>query len=257
MFIELTPLILTFNEASNLRRTLVKLSWANEILLLDSFSTDETINIAQNFPQVRVIQRHFDSFASQCNFGLTQVRTPWALSMDADYVLTSELVSEIQKLREPPIEVNGYSARFRYCVWGHALRSTLYPPRAVLYRRERARYCDEGHGHRVKIEGRVLPLTGFIDHDDRKPLSRWLSSQNRYMVIEARHLLSTPDAALSIQDRLRKRIYLAPPIMFLYLLLGRGLILDGWPGWYYVMQRTLAEILLSLRLLAEREKLES
>ena len=53
------------------------------------------------------------------------------------------------------------------------------------------------------------------------------------------------------------RIFFAPPAMFLYLLPGRGLILDGWPGWYYVMQRTIAEMLLSLRLLTEREGVAS
>ncbi len=56
-----------------------------------------------------------------------------------------------------------------------------------------------------------------------------------------------------MRDRLRLKIYFAPPVMFVYLLFARGLILDGWPGWYYVMQRTLAELLLSLRLLTERK----
>ena len=76
-------------------------------------------------------------------------------------------------------------------------------------------------------------------------------------MIEAAHLLRTSDAELSRQDRLRKGIYFAAPVMFIYLLFGRGLLLDGWPGWYYVAQRTLAEMLLSLRLLTERERLEA
>jgi hypothetical protein len=69
-------------------------------------------------------------------------------------------------------------------------------------------------------------------------------------------LLSQPLDELSAQDRLRRGIFFAPPIMFLYLLFVRGLILDGWPGWFYVCQRTIAEFLLSIRLLIEREKLE-
>ena len=82
-------------------------------------------------------------------------------------------------------------------------------------------------------------------------------------MIEARHLLrsqksevGSQKAKLNFQDRLRKRIYFAPAAMFLYLLFVRGLVLDGWPGWYYVLQRTIAELLLSLRLLTEREGLE-
>ncbi len=181
--------------------------------------------------------------------------TLWVLSLDADYVLTPELVQELKGL-EPPEDIAGYSAPFRYCIFGRPLRSTIYPPRTVLYRRDRAHYEDEGHGHKVRINGVVEMLRGKIDHDDRKPLSRWLQSQDGYFKIEARHLLATSNEHLNRQDRLRKRIYFAPGVIFLYLLFGRGLILDGWPGWYYVFQRTIAEALLSLRLLTERHSLE-
>jgi hypothetical protein len=70
-------------------------------------------------------------------------------------------------------------------------------------------------------------------------------------------LRATPNERLNRQDRLRKKIIFAPWVIFLYLLIGRGLILDGWPGWYYVSQRTIAESMLSLRLLTEREHLEN
>ena len=76
------------------------------------------------------------------------------------------------------------------------------------------------------------------------------------MIIEAQHLLSTPLDRLSAQDQLRRRIFVAPAVMFLYLLFARGLLLNGWPGWFYVCQRTLTEVLLSLRLLTKRECLE-
>src|SRR5689334_1363822 len=99
MFSQITPLILTFNEAPNIGRTLEKLSWAREILLIDSGSTDETLEITRSaHPRVRVVTRPFDTFAGQCNFGLGQITTEWVLSMDADYVLTPELVAEIQTL---------------------------------------------------------------------------------------------------------------------------------------------------------------
>ena len=96
----------------------------------------------------------------------------------------------------------------------------------------------------------------MIFHDDRKLLSRWLHSQDRYMLIEASHLLTSPEAQLSRQDRLRRQGVLAPVAMFFYLLLARKLIFDGWPVWYYVCQRRLAEMLLALWIIAEREGLE-
>jgi glycosyltransferase involved in cell wall biosynthesis len=248
MPMDITPLILTFNEAPNLRRTLERLTWAREIVVVDSFSTDETVAIARSFSQVRVVQRKFDTFAAQCNFGLEQIRTEWVLSLDADYVLTEPLSAEITAL-SAPCEVAGYRASFTYCVYGRPLRASLYPPRTVLYRRATARYLDEGHGHRVVVDGAIRDLRGRILHDDRKLLSRWLAEQDRYMVREAETLLSTPLNQLTLADRLRRRIVFAPALVMFYTLFAKGLILDGWPGWFYVAQRVYAELLLSLRLL--------
>lgn len=248
MNLDITPVILTFNEAPNLRRTLTKLTWAAEILVVDSFSTDETQAIAAFFPQVRMVQRSFDTFANQCNFGLQLVTTRWVLSLDADYVLSDQLVQDLERLI-PDNDVAGYSARFIYCVGGRPLRASLYPPRTVLYRKERAQYHDEGHSHRVKIDGPVGALRGAIFHDDRKPLDRWLHDQNNYMIVESRNLIETPLTEMKLPDRLRRAIVVAPALVFLYTLLAKGLILDGRAGWYYVFQRTLAETLLSLRLI--------
>jgi len=250
---QITTLLLTFNEAPNLRRTLEQLAWAKEIVIVDSFSTDETVAIARGFPRVRVVHRQFDSFAGQCNFGLAQVSTDWVLSLDADYVLSSELVAEIGSLSDSKA-LSGYQARFRYCVYGRPLRGSLYPPRTVLYRKDRAVYQDEGHGHRVKINGPVQMLAGCIEHDDRKPLERWFGEQIKYAGLEARHLLEGDPADLKTADQIRQKILLAPPLVFFYTLIGKGLILDGWPGWFYVFQRTFAEILLSLRLMEEKLK---
>jgi glycosyltransferase involved in cell wall biosynthesis len=245
---QITPLILTYNEAPNLRRTLEMLSWANEILVVDSFSTDETLEIARSFPQMHVVQRKFVSFADQCNFGLKQARTKWVLSLDADYVLSPELVAEIQSLPQRA-DVAGYAARFRFCIHGRPLRASLYPPRTVLYQRSKARYHNDGHGHRVQVDGNVIMLSGRIDHDDRKPLAHWLWAQDRYAVLEAAKLAEAMPGELGLPDRIRRKIVLAPALVFFYTLLAQGMILDGWPGWYYVFQRTFAEILLSLRLI--------
>jgi len=254
--IDITPLLLTFNEKENIGRTLAALSWASEIVIVDSGSTDETLKIAQaTHPNVRVVQRVFDTHTAQWNFGLDQVSTSWVLSLDADYELSPALIREIAALN-PDEDVAGYRASFEFRIYGHRLRSSVYPPRTVLFRRDRNRYRDEGHTQLLESRGRILSLVGQIYHDDRKPLSRWLRSQDRYLTIEARHLNSTPNYLLNRQDRLRKRIYFAPAAIFIYLLFVRGLILDGWQGWYYVCQRTVAELLLSLRLLTEREGLE-
>jgi glycosyltransferase involved in cell wall biosynthesis len=249
---QVTPLILTFDESANIGRTLNALAWADKILLVDSCSTDGTQEIARSVhPGVRIVERPFDSFAGQCNFGLTQVDTEWVLSLDADYLVTAELVQEISAL---PVtdDLAGYSIEFCYCIFGQPLRSSVYPQRTVLYRRRLANYRDEGHGHRVNVSGQIGKLAGKILHDDRKPLARWLSGQNKYAAREAEHLLTAPREQLNQADRVRRYGFIAPPAMFLYTLIGKGLIFDGFAGWFYCFQRTIAELILSLHLLARR-----
>ena len=86
MLDQITPLILTYNEAPNIVRSLGALSWAKDIVVVDSFSDDDTITIAKSVPAVRVFQRAFDSHRNQWEFGLkeTGISTPWVLALDAD-----------------------------------------------------------------------------------------------------------------------------------------------------------------------------
>ena len=279
--LSLTVLILAYNEEANIGRTLGALKFAPEVVILDSGSTDRTIEIAKSSHQnVRVVHRAFDSHPNQWNFGLDQVTTEWVLTLDADYEVSPQLAAEIGALGLDSKEI-GYWAEFEYRIYGHPLRGSSYPARIVLFKRSQARYVDDGHtqtlwlkdmdgalrappktetltAEKLKLEGqRIGKLSGKIYHDDRKPLSRWIQEQDRYARLEAEHLLGKPLDRLSSQDRLRRRVFFAAPAMFLYLLVGRGLILDGWPGWLYVAQRTIAELLLSMRLLIEKHQIEA
>jgi glycosyltransferase involved in cell wall biosynthesis len=250
MLDQITPLIITHDEAPNIARTLDKLTWARRIVVIDSGSTDDTVRIARSYPQVEVISRPFTDFASQCNFGLTQVTSPWVLSLDADYELSDALVRELRTLA-PALGVAGFRARFIYRIFGRALRGTLYPPRTTLYRREAACYRNEGHGHRVVVDGDVRDLSGAIFHDDRKPLARWFASQQRYARIEAEHLLGLGEPARGT-DRLRLMGWPAPIGVLFYTLFVKGCLLDGWAGWYYVLQRVIAEALIAIEIADRR-----
>ncbi|NDJ18726.1 glycosyltransferase family 2 protein [Myxacorys almedinensis] len=245
---DVTPLILTFNEAPNIGRILDHLAWAKRIVVVDSYSTDSTINILKLHPQVEIFQRQFDTHANQWNYGLAQVQTEWVLSLDADYIVPEALVSEINTLSNAS-EVDSYSIRFKYCVFGKPLRGTILPPRQALFRRQKATYIDDGHTQVLQVSGQYAMLDSYFHHDDRKPLSRWLWAQDRYMALEVKKLLSTPEQELSLGDRIRKSKILAPLVILIYCLFLKGGILDGWAGWYYAFQRVLAEILLSIHLI--------
>lgn len=247
---QITPLILTYNEAPNIGRTLEKLYWASDIVVVDSFSDDETVEILNSCSRVRLFQREFDTHERQWNFGLKQtaIASEWVLALDADYVLTDSFVDELRAL-QPPTENRAYQSEFRYCINGKVIRSGIYPPVTVLYRRETGSYEQDGHTHRLVFNGVIDKLKSRILHDDRKPLSRWFKSQSRYTQLEAEKLLTADRSKLSWADRTRRWLVVTPFAVVFYCLVIRRGILDGWPGFYYAFQRMLAELMLSLYLI--------
>jgi glycosyltransferase involved in cell wall biosynthesis len=243
----LTVMVLTFNEQDNLQRSLSSLDWARRILVVDSFSTDGTLDIVRQFPQAVVVHRAFDNFAGQCNHGLAMIGTPWTLSIDADYVFPANSRAAIEAaMNEGP---EAFTAGFEYWIHGRPVRGSILPPRTVLYRTRLARYQKDGHGHRVRVSGVTGQLPFCIAHDDRKPLARWLEAQVSYARDEAESLDITPRSQLNRNDRIRRWILPAPPLVFCLVYLLRGGFLSGWRGLFYALQRFTAELLLSLFLL--------
>ena len=201
-----------------------------------------------------VLVRPFDNHTNQWNFGIDHAQTPWVLCIDADYVCPKEFQQEVELL-EP--KCDAYFAAFRYLINGRPLKATLYPPRAVLFRKARFRYVADGHTQLLNVEGaKIGTLKSVIDHDDRKALAHWLASQSKYAVLEAEKLASSTPANLGWKDRLRLQIAFAPFLTAVYCLFWRLLILDGRAGLFYTLQRVYAELLLSLELLDRKLKRE-
>jgi glycosyltransferase involved in cell wall biosynthesis len=247
----ITPFVLTLDEEPNIGRALEGLRWARRVVLVDSGSRDRTLEIASAFPNVEAQTRTFDSFAGQSNHALASVDTAWALALDADYIVPSALVAEIAALPDEPSE-SGFLVPFEYRVLGRKLRSTLYPPRQVLFRARAGAFEQDGHAHRVRVSGTIGRLRSAIVHDDRKDLARWLRNQSAYARQEAAKLAATSLRELPWIDRLRSTMVLGPPAVTVYCLFGRGLILDGRAGLFYTAQRAIAEAILSLELMEAR-----
>lgn len=246
---EITPLVLTYNEEANIGMCLKRLQWARRVVVLDSFSTDNTITLAQGFPNVVIKNRKFDNHTTQWNYGLDQIDSEWVLALDADYILPLESIVELQLLHG---NLDAYSVFFNYCVFGKRLRASLYPPRTSLFRVKLFRYAQDGHTQLLNTASAIVGgLSTRIDHDDRKSLARWFSSQMKYAALESQKL-STPTEEVHWKDSIRQWFILAPILTPLYCLLYKRLVFDGWPGLYYTLQRTFAELVLSLTLLDKK-----
>ena len=140
---QITLLILTYNEAPNIRRTLDKLRWARRIIVIGSGSTDGTLEILCSYNNIIIEYKKFIDFKSQWNYGISRVENEWILTLDADYELSEDLIIELQLMTPFPNTI-GYRAEFIYRIFGRPLRGTLYPPRVVLFKKGTASYRQEG-----------------------------------------------------------------------------------------------------------------
>jgi glycosyltransferase involved in cell wall biosynthesis len=247
---QITPVLLTYNEEQNIGRTLSQLVWARDIVVVDSGSTDNTVTIVREFPQVRLFTRRFDTHANQWRYATkeTGIVTEWILRLDADYHLSDVLIAQLTRL-EPDTRVNAYRIGFDYAIFSHELISSLYPPSPVLLRKGQFAVSDRGHTEAWDVKGPIASLTARIMHDDWKRTDQWLTAQIRYMQRELERLST---GASGLVRWLRLRPPLMPIAVFIYCLLGKGLLFNGRAGIFYALQRLVAEAVLSLMVLEEK-----
>ena len=250
MLDHVTPVLLTHNEGQNIARTLSRLAWAKDIVVVDSDSTDGTLAVLADFPNVRVFKRSFDTHGNQWRYAVeeTQIATDWILRLDADYQVSNSLVSEIAAL-DPHAPVSAYRISFDYAIFSRKLLSSLYPANTVLLRKGRFSVRDKGHTEAWDVTGPVITLSAVIIHDDWKTTREWLISQARYMQRELDYLHMNKGG---LARWLRFRPPLMPIAIFLYCLFGKGLLFNGRAGIFYALQRMVAEAVLSLMVLEER-----
>jgi glycosyltransferase involved in cell wall biosynthesis len=136
MLEHITPVLLTYNEEQNIKRTLSRLSWAKDIVVVDSGSTDNTLEIVAKFSNVRLFKRPFDTLATQWRYAMeeTRIATSWVLRLDADYQLSDAIIAELAQL-DPTAPVDGYRVAFDYAIFSQKLLGSLYPPNTILLRK--------------------------------------------------------------------------------------------------------------------------
>jgi glycosyltransferase involved in cell wall biosynthesis len=160
-----TVVIPTKNAAHLLRDCLRTVSWADEIVIVDEFSTDDTLAVCAEYPQCVVHQRE-DYIQANYNFGFERATSDWVMRLDADERVTPELAAEIPKLvRSAPDDVVGFSFWERPVIMGRELRHGWASKhhRQMLFRRGRARY----------------PLR--TEHDALEASGRWLEGEHGYL----------------------------------------------------------------------------
>lgn len=190
----ITALIITKNEEIHIERCINNIKkLVSDVLIIDSFSNDNTIEIAKKL-NIKFIQNKFINHAKQFNFGLSQLSqdTDWVLKIDADEILTSSLIAEIKnKLPKLDKNINGIYIK-RHLVFQDTLikYGRLSPVRLLrLFRFQKGKCDNRWVDEKIKVEGKTVQFKEYIIDQNLKSLSEWIRKHDRYSSAEALNYL--------------------------------------------------------------------
>lgn len=259
-------LVLTKNEQVNIAACLDSVSFCDDVVVYDSYSTDRTVEIARERPNVRVIQRRFDNWSAHQNWGVSNIpfRHPWVLYIDADERVDDQLRAELGRVCTHESQMSAYRVRRKDMFMGRWLRrAQLYPTWLVrVFRPEKIRY-ERLVNPVASVSGATGELAGHLIHYPfSKGLMQWFERHNSYSGFEAEeftrpgrfrppltHALSTdPDRRRAGLKELFNRAPSRPLARLFYLLLLRRAVLDGAPGTAYSFMISMYEYWIELKM---------
>jgi glycosyltransferase involved in cell wall biosynthesis len=237
---KLSVAIVAMNEAENLARTLESVRWADEIVLIDSGSTDDTVAIAKRYGSTVYVES-WKGYGAQVNSALDKCTSPWILNLDADEELSAELAAEIRSLLQQEPELAAYDLPRLNLIFGRWMRhGGLYPDRKLrLFRKGVARLAEDTEPHATP---KTRVPVGTLKHDLLHYQYPTLS-----IYIEHMHSYSTSSIPLVLRSGRDSRLpgaflvntVLNPAFTFLYNYVVRGGFLDGREGLIFHLNHSL------------------
>ena len=257
--------IFTLNEEVHLPSCLASLKWCDDIVVVDSFSTDQTRQICAS-AEVRFVQHKFEGFGSQRNWALDHVefKHKWLLVLDADERVPDALASELLEIAaRDPNGTGAYRIRRRFYMWGRWLRySSLYPTWVVRFvRTDKVRYVDRGHAETQVVQGLTGDLANDLIDENLKGIDEWFERQNRYSTKEAEYELiaerepltaralwgTDPLMRRALLKRISWKLPMRPVMYFLYSYLWRRGFMDGYDGFVFCSMKSAFQAMISAK----------
>ena len=267
-----TVIVLTHNEEQNIFDCLRSVAWAEDVIVVDSGSTDGTLTEATRArPDVRTFNHPFQDFGDQRNWALDQTapRHEWILFLDADERCTPELAASIHTATSRVSQTVGYYLCYKNFFLGTWLkRCTRFPTWQLrLLKRSEVRYEKMGHGQREVTTGALEYLPEPYDHYGfSQGVSHWIARHNKYSSEEISLILELRKQPLALRDlrssdrvartrcmkRIASRLPCRPLFGFLYLYIWKRGFLDGYAGLMFCLLRLTHEIHMVVKLAEKR-----
>jgi glycosyltransferase involved in cell wall biosynthesis len=220
----ITATIITRNEEQRIAAAIASLSCCDEVLVVDSGSTDKTREIAERCG-ARVLTRDWDGYSNQKNFAASEARHDWILSVDADERLSIELANEIVRWKRSPDGSAGSMPRRAFYFGAWIRHSGWYPDRKIrLYDRRVARWTGDFVHEALMVDGHVHVFRGDLLHFPYRDWTDHLGRIDRYTELAAQAARKSGKKGNIL------RLILGPPLSFLRTFVVRAGFLDGWRG---------------------------
>ena len=239
---KLSVIVPCFNEEKNIEACLESVRWADEILVVDSFSTDATLEIARRYTD-RILQHEYINSAAQKNWAIPQARHDWVLIVDCDERITPALQEEIIAILRQGSEKDGYWIMRKNFLFGKEIRHSGWGNDSVLrlFRRDLSRYQAKRVHAEVELKKTEF-LKGFLEHHSVSSLTHWVNKINRYTSWKAQDKHDKGVAAPVAHMIIR------PPMTFFKDYVLRLGILDGWRGFLIASMSAFADLVMTAKL---------
>lgn len=264
--VPLSVLVLTKDEERNIGDCIDCVRWSDEIVVLDSFSTDATVAIAEE-KGVRVVQREFDSYATQKNWALDHLdfKHEWILLLDADERITPPLAAEIAETLGRDDLCDGYYVPWRNRIWGRDLRHMGPYFNLRLVRRGKGRYEERLIHEHMIVDGKVGYLKNQLINIEQKGFERYCERHNTYTSLEAieicRRLMGGgdgrrlrghwlkrgPERRRMLKNLAYRYAPARPLLLFLYLYFYKRGFLDGAAGFRFCVLKMFFDYIVSIK----------
>lgn len=216
MLNSLSIIILTKNNEKTIKKALSSAIFADEVIVIDSGSTDDTLDIISSF-NVKLVEQEWLGYAKQKQLGVDFSKNSWVFVLDSDEEITDKLQEEIKLTLQNP-EKDGYFINRKNIYFGKMLNYGLYPDRHIrLFNKNRGKFIDRSVHESVKVEGKVGYLKAHMIHYAYETISECIEKFNEYSTLGAKKSLT-------------KRVISPPWIFFKMYILKLG-FLDGWHGY--------------------------
>ena len=262
---QITVIIQAKNEEKNIRAALASCTFAQQVFIIDNFSTDQTASIVRGFANTHLTQREFDGYATQKNWALAHlpISTEWILFLDADEVIPRSLSEELTRIACDPSSADCWYVNRRFYFLGRWIKHGGWYPSWHLrfFRRGEAVYEQRNIDEHMIPHGTVGYLENDLSHEDMNGLERWIDKHNTYSSFHAKEIFSKNRSGftgnlLSTHPVERKRalkiffyrLPFRPLLRFFVMYVIQGGFLDGYQGFIFCALRAIQEFHINIKL---------